>query len=191
MIRVEDGKFADQKYLDEFPRLFSGVAVCQHPGVNLAPWNWMNCRYRFSPDQLQVDGQALIVCHFALFKPRGRFLFDSGQIEYGVMPLRLRSWLYGRYFMLLEGGTTEGSGTDPGTAATSGPWASLDMENLSARIDLWIRVAAGGSALDFRIDVVLGVFQAACWCGLAKSLNERRYDETPHRYGHPRLFAIF
>jgi hypothetical protein len=100
--RVEDGKFADQKYLDQWPGLFSGVVICQHPGVDLAPWNWMNYHYRFASNQLLVDGQALIVYHFALFKPRGRFLFDSGQLEYGVMPLRLRSWLYGRYFALLE-----------------------------------------------------------------------------------------
>jgi hypothetical protein len=100
--RIEDGKFADQKYLDQWPRLFSGVVVGQHPGVDLAPWNWMNYRYRFAADQLLVDGQALIVYHFALFKPRGRFFFDSGQLEFGVMPLRLRSWLYGRYFALLE-----------------------------------------------------------------------------------------
>lgn len=100
--RIEGGKFADQKYLDQWPQLFSGVVVCQHPGVDLAPWNWMNYRYRFAPDQLLVDGRALIVYHFALFKPRSRFLFDSGQLEYGVMPRRLRSWLYGRYFALLE-----------------------------------------------------------------------------------------
>jgi hypothetical protein len=100
--RIEDGKFADQKYLDQWPRLYSGVVVCQHPGVDLAPWNWMNYPYRFTSDQLLVDGRALIVYHFALFKPRGRFIFDSGQLEFGVMPLRLRSWLYGRYFALLE-----------------------------------------------------------------------------------------
>jgi hypothetical protein len=62
----------------------------------------MNYPYRFTSDQLLVDGRALIVYHFALFKPRGRFIFDSGQLEFGVMPLRLRSWLYGRYFALLE-----------------------------------------------------------------------------------------
>jgi len=100
--RAEAGRYADQKYLDDWPRLFSGVVICRHPGVNLAPWNWMNYRYRFAGGRLLVNGQPLVVFHFALFKPRGRFRFDSGQLEFGVMPLRLRSWLYGRYFALLE-----------------------------------------------------------------------------------------
>jgi hypothetical protein len=143
--RIEDGKYADQKYLDEFPRLFSGVVVCQHPGVNLAPWNWMNYRYRFATDQLLVDGRALIVYHFALFKPRGRFLFNSGQIEYGVMTLRLRSWLYGRYFAWLEEARRKVAVLTPGQpqrAARGRPttWQTLLLELIFGSV--WLRVGS-------------------------------------------------
>jgi len=100
--RVEPDRYADQKYLDAWPRQFPGVVECAHPGVNLAPWNWLNHRYQCEPTQLLVDGQPLVVFHFARLHVRGPRCIDSGQLEYGVMPLRLRSWLYGRYVAWLE-----------------------------------------------------------------------------------------
>ena len=37
--RCEEGRFADQKYLDEWPSRFPQTKVLEHAGLNAAPWN--------------------------------------------------------------------------------------------------------------------------------------------------------
>lgn len=102
--RLEEGKYADQKYLDAWPELFgSSVHVVQRRGINLAPWNWSQYRYERRGAQLLVEGEPIELYHFARFRPlRGTWWFQSGQLEYDVMPWRLRQYLYGGYWRALR-----------------------------------------------------------------------------------------
>ncbi len=100
--KVEPGRYADQKYLDEWPHRFSSVRVCGHPGVNAAPWNWMNRRWSRHDRQLLVNGLPLVAFHFSSLRRRSRRRVDPHQLTYGVMPFRLRNRLYRPYLEAVD-----------------------------------------------------------------------------------------
>ncbi len=53
--RVEDNKFGDQKYLDDWCQRFEGVHELQHLGGGVAPWNMQ--QYDFMLDGKQLVGR--------------------------------------------------------------------------------------------------------------------------------------
>jgi hypothetical protein len=99
--RLEDGRYADQKYLDDWPQRFARVVVLQHGGAGLAPWNWMACDIRTHDGQTTVDGQPLIFYHFEGVKILSRRLYDPGVGKYRRMPLALRRRLYAPYMQAM------------------------------------------------------------------------------------------
>ena len=66
--RFEDGKFGDQKYLDDWPQCFPGVVVLHYSGAGLAPWNLTNNKLAFLRQGIQVSGKPLVFFHFHGFK---------------------------------------------------------------------------------------------------------------------------
>jgi hypothetical protein len=75
--RYEDGRYADQKYLDVWPDNFQGVVILQHKGAGLAPWNLENYNYSWTNGEFLIDGQPLIVYHFEGIKRLNRWIFDT------------------------------------------------------------------------------------------------------------------
>ena len=98
-------RFGDQKYLDQVPGLFKDVAILDHVGANLAPWNVDGLDIRGSGDGVAVDGKPLVFYHFhGVRKVLGR-LYDSGLQGYGVqLPAELRKCLYRPYLAKLSDG---------------------------------------------------------------------------------------
>ncbi len=88
--QIEPDRFADQKYLDQWPNLFKGLSVIQHKGANLAPWNVVNYELREEAGRIWVDEQPLIFFHFHGLKPLFPTIYDSGLSRYGA---RLRAVL--------------------------------------------------------------------------------------------------
>lgn len=66
--RLEDGKFGDQKYLDDWGERFKGVHVLKHLGGGVAPWNIQQYRLTRRSDYLYVDEAPLVFFHFHAYK---------------------------------------------------------------------------------------------------------------------------
>lgn len=56
--RVEDGKFGDQKYLDDWTTRFKKVHVLKHLGGGLAPWNMQQFAFTKEENKLKVKEKA-------------------------------------------------------------------------------------------------------------------------------------
>jgi hypothetical protein len=100
--RIENGKYADQKYLDYFPEKFLNVIELQHKGANLAPWNITNHSLTQTGPCLRVDDQLLIFYHFQGVKHVIGPLYNSGLSMYQVeMDKIMRNMLYNPYIQCL------------------------------------------------------------------------------------------
>ena len=72
--RYEDGKFGDQKYLDDWPSRFESVHVLKNLGGGVAPWNVQQYNLR------SIDF-SLIFYHFHDFKFISNDMVDLGSYE--------------------------------------------------------------------------------------------------------------
>ena len=73
--RVEDGKFGDQKYLDDWTVRFEGVHVLQHLGGGVAPWNVQ--QYDLSDPRFEV-----VFYHFHGLKFIQNQMVNLGKYKY-------------------------------------------------------------------------------------------------------------
>jgi hypothetical protein len=96
---VDAGRFADQGYLDSFPRLFPGVKVIENIGANLAPWNIGNYQIGFRDNRVLVDAvDPLIFFHFqGLRKGLRWFIFNSHRIYHAPFSWIVRDHIYKPY----------------------------------------------------------------------------------------------
>jgi hypothetical protein len=68
--RCEDGKFGDQKYLDDWTTRFEGVHELQHLGGGVAPWNMIDYKIKSISGKLYVKHKTkheyvpLVFVHF-------------------------------------------------------------------------------------------------------------------------------
>jgi hypothetical protein len=125
--RLEDARFADQRYLDEWPERFPGVAVATDKGANLAPWNVGGYVLRSIGGRVLVDGEPLIFYHFHGVRPRSRRVFDLGLSEYDVLlgPV-LQQHVYGPYLRQL-GSFMAADGSGLGSSRARRPHAGPQL----------------------------------------------------------------
>jgi len=100
---VEGDKYADQKYLDEWPSLYGkSLVINHHLGIGVAPWNLDNKKLTVSGVKYLVDEMPLVFFHFHGFKPLVFNFIRAGFGECGVrcsLPIKV---LYMTYFAALK-----------------------------------------------------------------------------------------
>lgn len=101
--KAEEGKFGDQKYLDDWPKRFSGVHVEETADVGVAPWNIADyqCDSASGPAGLRHAASAVnpVFYHF-----HGLKLWRSGHVDFGTnyrIPSGIADSFYGPYIRQL------------------------------------------------------------------------------------------
>jgi hypothetical protein len=100
--RLEGDRFGDQKYLERWSELFTGVVELRHKGANLAPWNLARYRITQRDGAVMVDDEPLIFYHFHKLRARGRRLFGSGiRDRRAALSAAVRNRIYAPYLRAL------------------------------------------------------------------------------------------
>lgn len=98
--RYEDGKFGDQKYLDEWPDIYSNIHILKHIGGGIAPWNLT--QYSFKKEEKSITGILrkdksefkVVFFHFQYVK-----FMENGQCDIGwyFISSKVKSLFYEPY----------------------------------------------------------------------------------------------
>lgn len=100
-LRLEDGKWCGQKYLDDWLERFENVHSLNHIGGGVAPWNVQQYRLHKEEDLLKVDDTDVIFYHYHGFK-----LYTNGDIDLCVNGYQLSpevvEYIYKPYIKALE-----------------------------------------------------------------------------------------
>lgn len=101
--RLENNRYADQKYLDDWPTLFKGVIILRHKGANLAPWNLSNYIIRLHDTVVYVDEDPLIFYHFHGLKKIRSWMYEINMSQHESRPsLVVLRYIYQPYIKSLS-----------------------------------------------------------------------------------------
>ena len=88
--RLEGDRYADQKYLDEWPALYPGLCVSNNIGAGLAPWNQSQYAIKkVAGSEWSVDGSPVIFYHFHNYVRLSKCVFSSGVGAYQFGPNKM------------------------------------------------------------------------------------------------------
>lgn len=118
----DNGRYADQGYLDWFPSKFGGVEVLRSPGLNLAPWNTAGHSLRLDGGRVAVDGDPLVFFHFHGLKRTKKWWISAQLVYRAGTSAVLRDRVYAPYIRALERNTAlvEASPLIPAKVAARG-----------------------------------------------------------------------
>jgi hypothetical protein len=123
--RHENGKFADEGYLDDWPKRFRGVVVSQHKGIGFAPWNAAKYTLSIRDGVVLVDSDPLVFYHFGAVRMTRSYLLRHNLPYYNTrMTLSLKKLVYAPYVRALRSAAAD-AWTAPMPYVVSQPGNSL------------------------------------------------------------------
>jgi len=78
----DQGRFADQQYLDAWQKRYGVVEVFPSPAIGLAPWNIHAYRLDFNTGNLSIEGEKVIFYHFQGLRVKSNRRFMLGLTNY-------------------------------------------------------------------------------------------------------------
>ncbi len=151
----EDGRFGDQKYLDDWPQRFPGVRVLRTKGGGLAPWNLADRHLTPRDGSIYVDSDELVFYHFHSLKIFTRSFFGLTHPSYSITRSQV-DLLYVPYIRELQSAIRLIQGVDPGFRLGCGGLDGVELAR-SLRHRKLIFVPAAGRVGDFLVRLQLGV----------------------------------
>lgn len=96
--KFEDGKFADQKYLDNWILSYEDVYVIDILGFGVAPWNLNSYSLSRRAEQIYINNNKLVFYHFHGLRFISRNIIMHGLNDYGVkMNKKIAGYIYKPY----------------------------------------------------------------------------------------------
>ena len=161
--RVEDGRFADQRYLDAWPETYPGLAIVTHKGVNAGPWNADNYIFTEREGQFFADDDPLVCYHFSSIRiepdgsfegpiPEGHLAAESVLVRRIIRPytanlLRERIELRRRFRALASAEHTGLRYRGAGARPSGPPWRFVGRTWPDKQVDARVSDAAIGDAI--------------------------------------------
>lgn len=96
--KPDGNRYADQKYLDQWPSRYPKLLILNHPGSNLAYWNVQEIKLSLQNKIVMADQRPLIFYHFSGLKKISKNLYDPSLISRGISVNKiLNQHIYKKY----------------------------------------------------------------------------------------------
>jgi hypothetical protein len=99
----DNGRYADQGYLNEFPNHCPTTVVITDPAVNVAPWNLGRHGIEEVDQTIYVDDQKLIFFHFHGLRTKGEWIYPNVATYKARLTPVVRDRIYLPYIAALNG----------------------------------------------------------------------------------------
>ncbi|MGG3098062.1 hypothetical protein ABEO88_06625, partial [Niallia circulans] len=100
-----NGRFGDQKYLDQLPKMYDNVRISSNLGVNAAPWNIIynnDFNVSLQGDKVFINNDPLVAYHFSCITIYDSDKYDLWSMHQINIQKEIMNYIYVPYLDLLE-----------------------------------------------------------------------------------------